>query len=164
MVWRKGRRPEAGGGLMIDRALTWRNSMPRNSPRPMWRSASGNSASWASSPSVLHRTGDERSERTFATRPPRVWARRSRHDRDLRAQPPGSSGSAGQVVVLQPARGHVGRVLLVDLVALVELGQLLGGEGGADLVDRGGELVAVGLGQLVLHHGHDVVGGQHLLV
>ena len=35
--------------------------------------------------------GVERSERTFATRRRRVWARRSRQHRDLRAQTPGTS-------------------------------------------------------------------------
>src|SRR3712207_1760286 len=72
--------------------------------------------------------------------------------------------SAGQVVVLQPAGGDVGGVLLVDVVALVQLGQLLGGHGRAHLVDHVGQLGAVGLGQFVLDHGHHVVGRQHLLV
>src|SRR4051794_33279701 len=146
MVWRNGRRLPAGRVLMIDRARTCRNSIPRNSPRPMWRSASGNRAPCASSPSVLHRTGEERSERTFATLLPQ------------------RGPSAPEVVVVQPAGGHVLGVLLVDLVALVELGQVLRVQLAAHLVDRLRQVVAVRRGELVLEHGHDVVGGEHLLV
>src|SRR5215207_5111066 len=95
MVWRKGRELPAGRVLMMDRALTWRNSMPRNSPRPTWRSTSGKSAACASSPSVLHRTRGERSERTFATLP--------RH-----------ASASDQLLLLHVLPGHVLRILLVD--------------------------------------------------
>src|SRR5215210_5678579 len=118
MVWRKGRELDAGSVLMIDRARTWRNSMPRNSPRPTWRSTSGKSAVWASSPSVFHRMRGS----VANTRSPRSPGASGHADAGGTGicVPKGLEGTtrSAQVVVLQPAGGDVGGVLLVDVVAL----------------------------------------------
>src|SRR5579864_7068598 len=73
MVWRNGTRETFGTSLMIDRALTCRNSIPRNSPRPTCRStrssAANNASGVASSGSSANRqrSSGVRAVATFLT-------------------------------------------------------------------------------------------------
>ena len=69
-----------------------------------------------------------------------------------------------QALGLQPGGRDVGGVELVDVELSVQLGELGGAERSADRFDERGEVVAVGLDDLVGRDRHDVVGVDQALV
>src|SRR5262245_43991242 len=75
-----------------------------------------------------------------------------------------SGTSVGEAVLLQPGLGDVGGVVLVDVVALVELDQLVGVELLGDAVEHVGQVALVGVDQRLGQRREHVVGRQHLLV
>src|SRR5215475_9077244 len=103
-------RLEAGTWLITVRARTWKNSRPRNSPRPTCRSTSSSSANsvpWGSSSTVRHRS-------TCATLDEHTFA-------DNSWKPKGATAPSAEVRAAVVARPAAGGDDVVEPVALVDV-------------------------------------------